>query len=160
MKQMKWCSFYCISCLLSFCPTHILRASGALDLLFSLQVDATCLNVLGTECFIILSLLFPYYLCLPLPTPFTAEARGTQWGWSQSVSLESMPEGTHFHRDENDCYHSSSICTDICSLGERFINLRECLKGGTSGSVTRSRMPGWWERCLREHWGNCLIHSQ
>ena len=64
----------------SFCLTHILRASGALHLLFSLQVDDTSLNVLGTECFIILSLLFPYYLCLPLPTPFTAEAPGTQWG--------------------------------------------------------------------------------
>ena len=92
---------------------------------------------------------------------FSAEAPGTQWGWSQSVSLESMPEGTRFHRDEKECY-LSPLCgsTDICSSGGRVINLRECLNGGTSGSVTRSRMQGWWERYLREPWGNCLIHSQ
>lgn len=106
-------------------------------------VGATCLILSRVERFIILSLLFPNYPCLPHPLPFLlkpqtpsgADLRVCHW---EACQKELISTKMSMIATPLPPYRS----TDMCSLKERFINLRECLNGGTSGSVTRSRMPG------------------
>lgn len=84
MRHFLWP--YCLApqhlSLLSFCPTHIPRALGALSLLFCLQnsLCAACLILPRAECSIILSLLSPSYPRLPPAPPLLPKTPGPQRG--------------------------------------------------------------------------------
>lgn len=138
MKQIKWCSFFGLTawgpsnsfCFLSF-PTHILSASGG--------PQSSPLPPKPTVC-PCLGLNFPWPF--PFSLPLTETLRFPVGPISESCYWEEFQEGPiyiemrmiaapfHPHRS-----------TDICSLKESFINLRQSLSGGKASHGTRSGLP-------------------